>query len=53
MKFTTSSLFTLVQIDHLPCDSAQMQAYSSRDIVLSKVLSYTKEIWPSTISENV
>ena len=48
-----SNLFNLAQIDQLPVDSVQIQSVTSKDIVLSKVLQYCREGWPSTISDSL
>ena len=43
---TTSSLFNLSQIDQLPVDSSQILSVTNRNVVLSKVVQYTKQSWP-------
>ena len=50
---TISSLFNLSQIDQLPVDSNQIRSVTSRDVVLSKVVQYTKQSWPFTIPESL
>ena len=50
---TASSLFNLSQIDQLPVDSSQIRSVTSRDVVLSKVVQYTRQSWPITISESL
>ena len=44
-------LFNISQIESLPVTSAQLQQATNRDILLSKVVSYTKRGWPNQIGE--
>ena len=47
---TTSSLFNLSHIEQLPVDSSQIRSVTSRDVILSEVVLYTRQRWPFTIS---
>ena len=45
------SIFNVRQIENLPVTAAQLKTMTRRDPVLSKVLHYTKQGWPATITE--
>ena len=43
--------FNIAQIDALPVTSAELEVATRKDVVLSKVLYYTRTRWPNTIKE--
>jgi hypothetical protein len=50
---TISLIFQLSHIQHLPVDSTQIKVETEKDKVLSVVLRYTKEGWPTTITSEL
>ena len=48
---TSADLFNLTQVNSLPVTSSQIAIQTKRDLILSKVYRYTKNGWPSTVSE--
>ena len=46
-------VFQLAQIDSLPVTHRQIQRTTERDPVLSKVLQYTRQLWPAEVTEEL
>ena len=50
---TISTVFNVVQLDSLPVTSLQIRQATRNDPVLSKVLEYTKNGWPSDVPKSL
>ena len=47
------SVFSIRQIDNLPVTAMQLKTVTQRDPVLSKVLHYSKQGWPTTVTDDL
>ena len=50
---TESSVSNVNQIQSLPVDSGDVENASRRDPLISKVLLYTREVWPAQVSDSL
>ena len=48
-----SAIFNLTQISTLPVTCTELQTLTQNDLILSKVLQYSRHGWPTTISEDL
>ena len=48
---STPAVFNLTQISVIPFTSTQIATATKRDLILSKVNHFTKNGWPSTVSD--
>ena len=52
-QLSESSVFNVRQIENLPVTAMQLKTATRRDPVLSKVLHYSKQGWPETITDDL